>query len=405
MSERRIRLAVIVSHPIQYHAPLFRAIASSHRINLKVFYCSRAGVQEYWDRGFSRRLKWDVPLTEGYDYEFLPNWSPVRDTTRSYGLLNPSVMMKVRRDEFDAVLVFGWGHLTEWMAFLTAAIQGVPVLLRSDTNADARLPNGLAYVRRLALALLFNRVSGFLVVGRQNAQLYSSFGVPAQRMFSAPFAVDNDFFLSGAESYRGRKESLRKELGLDQTATLFLFVGKLVPAKRPRDLLLAYERIMERRNSALVFVGDGELRPMLERYVSHKGLSRVSFAGFQGQKALCRYYATADALVLPSGREAWGLVVNEAMCFGLPIIATKESGASGDLILDGVNGFTYSAGDVATLADHMALLSDDSNLRRQMGDHSLSFIKKWGLQETTRGLEACLETISCENVGRILDVD
>ena len=191
---------------------------------------------------------------------------------------------------------------------------------------------------------------------------------------------------------------LKQELGIPHDLPVVLFSGKLSPVKRPMDLLKAFQEMLKTtgRKAALVYLGDGELRPELERYRRDEDIPNVYFAGFQNQSELPRYFVAADIFVLPSRYEPWGLVVNEAMCFGLPVIVSDQVGAGGDIVRSGVNGFICPTGDVSALAAFLGKLLSDSDLRMRMGTESRKIIQQWNYQEDVKGVLACLKNVVYE---------
>jgi glycosyltransferase involved in cell wall biosynthesis len=388
---RPFRLAIIASHVIQYQGPLFQALANSPEIDLTVLFCSRQGLGNYHDKGFGRDVKWDTPLLDGYRSEFIPNHSPCPNASRFWGLINPAVIRRLREGGFDAVWVHGWANATNWMAMLTAVAAGVPLVVRGESNT-IRSP-GLAkrILRSLVLRALFKRVSGFLIIGSSNVDFYRSLGVPEDRMFFTPYAVDNDFFLAQADSLAGEKAELKRKEMIPENCPVVLFSGKLIPRKRPMDALLACEELLRDQKAALIFLGDGPLRHVLEGYVSQKQLPQVHFPGFRNQTELAKFFVMADAFVLPSDHDSWGLVVNEAMCFGLPVVVSDAVGAAVDLVKQGLNGFVYSAGDVAGLAQRLREVLADPVRSARMGRASRQLVQEWGYKEDVMGVLACLQ--------------
>lgn len=391
---RPYRIAVLASHPIQYQAPLFRALAARPEIDLTVLFCSDSGLKAYRDEGFGQELKWDVPLLEGYRSEFLPNVSLRPNESRFWGLINPAVIRRLRKGNFDAVWLHGWARFTNWLAMLTAFASGIPVLLRGETTLLPTLPRWKKTLKQIVLKRLFKRISAFLAIGRYNAEFYEAYGVPKEKIFHVPYAVDNNFFLSKAKELSPRKNELKKELGIPDDLPVILFCGKLTPVKRPMDLLQAYVQVSKDTKCALVFVGNGSLRSELESYTRERNLRHVYFTGFQNQTELPTFYAMADLLVLPSGFEPWGLVVNEAMCFGLPVIISDQVGAGGDLVQENSNGFIYPWGDVITLAERLKVLFTDTSLIEKMGKASHDLITKWSYHNGVQGVLSCIESVS-----------
>ncbi|MFH1645174.1 MAG: glycosyltransferase family 4 protein, partial [Candidatus Omnitrophota bacterium] len=179
------------------------------------------------------------------------------------------------------------------------------------------------------------------------------------------------------EKYKCQKFELKQSLSIDSEKLIILSACKLIPRKRVIDLLKAYEELPSRVRTLLVIVGDGNQKQDLEEYVKTRGLYGVSFVGFKNQLEIVKYYAIADIFVLPSVGEPWGLVINEAMNFGLPIVATDKVGSAYDLIKEGENGFIYPAKDVNALSLIIEKFINDRQLIQKMGSMSRDIIKKW----------------------------
>ena len=203
--------------------------------------------------------------------------------------------------------------------------------------------------------------------------------------------------MESSREYTNKKRiyEFRKELGINEEAIVILFMGKLIEKKRPLDLLKAYEFLNSKfhiLNSSLLFVGDGVLRLELEKYVKDNNLKNVYFAGFKNQTELPKYYTLADILVLPSGAgETWGLAVNEAMCFSLPIIVSDVVGCGPDLVKNNDNGFIFPVGDVGSLASCLKDLIDDSAKRKSFGEKSLGIIKQYTFEKDIEGILTALK--------------
>jgi glycosyltransferase involved in cell wall biosynthesis len=391
LGRRPYRLAVLASHVIQYQGPLFQILAQHPEIELTVFFCSRQGIQSYRDQGFGQQVKWDVPLLDGYRSHFLPNWSPMPNPSTFWGLINPAIVRLLKPADFDAVWVHGWAHFTIRLALLTAFARRIPVLMRAENNLLSPVARWKSGIKRVILRKLFQRVAGFLAIGSHNADFYRAFGVPESRIFLVPYAVNNNFFISQSV---GDKARIKSELGIASDAAVILFSGKLVSAKRPLDLLRAFQGIAGGHRASLIYLGDGPLRSSLQKYVADQALSHVHFAGFRNQTELARFFAVADIFVLTSELERWGLVVNEAMCFGLPIIASDQVGAGGDLVREGENGFVYPVGNIPVLTERITRLIENPALRAAMGKKSRAMIQNWSYAQDVEGIVACLNHLS-----------
>lgn len=392
-----IHVAILISHPIQYQVPLYGELAKCPEIKLKVFFCSKKGLDEYKDPGFGKEFKWDIPLLDGYDYEFLENISPFPDSSGFCGLINPSIIKKLKKEKFDALWVHGWSGFTDWLAMLYAFKINVPVLLRGESNLlpKAAFPKSLA--KRAVLESLFKKVSAFLAIGKYNSEFYQYYGAPKEKIFLVPYAVNNDFFIRQAKELISKKNSLKQKYNIPVSMPVILFSGKLIDQKRPFDLLKAYELLSRDLKASLIFVGDGKLRNELEGHVKQNNLENVYFAGFRNQTELGEFYAIADVFVLPSSFEPWGLVVNEAMSFGLPIIISDQVGAGGDLVKEGINGYFYPACDVSSLAAKLKMILTDKENMHKMGQASRDIISTWSYKEGLNGVLNCLRSIKLKH--------
>lgn len=391
-----MKLAILTSHVIQYQTPLFRKLAREPGIKLTIYFCWDFGAKRTFDSQFGKEIMWDIPLLEGFRHHFLPNLSP-SPSSDFWGQVNPGIVGKLKRGGYDALLVYGWNSFTNWLAFFAAFTLGIPMLLHGESplrQEHARRGVRRA-VKRLVLPWLFRRVAAFLYIGEENREFYEYFGVPKEKLFFTPYAVDNERLFAEAERLRMRKGALKRELlGLSPNIPVVLFVGKLMAKKRPLDLLEAYRRVPF-EEKALVFVGDGELRGVLESQVREEKIPHVFFEGFRNQTELPRYYALADVFVLPSGAgETWGLVVNEAMCFGVPVIVSSEVGCGPDLVREGENGYTFPVGDVDELARRLGELIRDPARRKSFGTRSREIVRGYSHTRDIEGIRAALRAVS-----------
>jgi glycosyltransferase involved in cell wall biosynthesis len=392
------RVAYLVSHPIQYQAPLLRYLAARPELDVTALFLSDFSVREYRDAGFGVSVHWDVPLLEGYAHEFLPGLGR-HDRVGFWRPLAGGLWRTLTRGRFDALWVHGYAQQSVLRAVALARARGMTILLRGDSHlTDAKRGPVKTWLKRRAMPRFFRLIDGFLAIGGLNRQYYLHYGAPDERIFPMPYAVDNEFFRRQVAEAARRRESLRGELGLETGRPVILYASKLMPRKRPGDLLDAYARLSvdgREPHAYLVFVGDGEERSRLEHRARQLAWSSVRFAGFRNQTELPRYYDLADVFVLPSAHEPWGLVVNEVMNAGKPVVVSDGVGAAPDLVQDGENGFVVPVGHVGVLADRLARLTGDPDLARRMGRESLRRISSWDFEADAVGLTACLEKTLC----------
>ena len=391
------KLAIFMSHPIQYQVPLLGKLAKNQQFDTHTYFYWDFGVKETYEADFRREIKWDIPILDGYKYSFLKNYS-LRPSSRFWGEVNFGVIPEIFRRRYDAILVFGWGLFSNWLAILSALATGTRIILHGESPMNQEMckkRNLKNLVRSMLLKQLFKRISAFLYIGKENKKFYEYFGVPQNKLFFAPYAVDNERYFEEEKSLPADKNILRKSAGIAENGPVILFVGKLSAKKRPMDLLKAYEILLGSWKNdikpMLIYVGDGPLRNELESYSADRGLTRVYFPGFKNQLELSSYYAIADVFVLPSGLgETWGLVVNEAMCFGIPVIVSDMAGCGADLVRQGENGFVFPLGSSEKLAHYLSEVLGNEDARKIFGKRSREIIENYSQEQDIRGIRAAL---------------
>ena len=361
-----MRLGVLATHPIQNHAPIFRELA--RHCDLTVYFAHRQTPHGQAQAGFGVPFEWDVDLLSGYESVFLANRSRHPATNRFFGCDTPGIDAAVGRGRFDAFMVTGWGVKTYWQAVMGCRRRNVPVLIRGDSQLPARRRAALRLAKELVYPRLLGLFDGFLYVGRRNREYLRHYGIADRRLFFSPHCVDNDSFAAAAEAER-QAPSFRRA---DGTATKsVLFAGKLVERKRPFDVIRALALAATHGCRAeAVFVGAGELEDSLRREAASSGVPAI-FHGFQNQSRMPSLYASADLLVLPSDhQETWGLVVNEAMACGVPVVVSDAVGCGPDLIDTGRTGAVFPLGNTTAFAGAIrsTLALESSSVRRHLSE-------------------------------------
>jgi glycosyltransferase involved in cell wall biosynthesis len=374
-----LNLTVVATHPIQYQIPWFRELAARSEVRLKVLYAHLPEPRQQ-GAGFGTPFQWDIPMLEGYAWERLPNARRDPDLSSFFGSSTPAVADVLRRERPDAVVLTGWNALPLVQALWAAMRQGIPRVVRGESNALRRRPAAV----RAAHRLLLSRFDAFLAIGKANREFYRRYGVPETRLFDCPYFVDNARFASSARSLAPSRDSIRAAWGIPPRAGCFLFAGKLQPKKRILDLLQALRRVpAEAGEKHLLVVGSGE--QMEEARALAAGIP-VTFAGFLNQTEMPKAYVAADCLVLPSDYgETWGLVVNEAMACGLPAIVSDRVGCAPDLVEDGVTGRIFPFGDVAVLARVIGSLAGSSARLAEMGARARERIAAYSVNAAVTG--------------------
>lgn len=372
------RIAVLVTHPIPHFAPWHRETARLGIVEQKVFFCCDWGISEVRDKDFGTSFRWDVPLTEGYDHEFLPiARRPERLDFRSVD--NPDVSDALDRFDPDIVQVFGYAQRTMWRAVRWAARRGRPVLIFSDSNVQAPTALWKKPLKAAVLAAFYRHVDGALYIGDNNRAFHARQGIPEERLFPGVCPIDRRRLLDAVEDPAASRRTLRQRYGIPEDAFLLVACGKYIPRKRLQDVVEACARLAEHDPPVwALLVGEGPQRTEIEARIALHDLKRVILTGFVNQGDIPAHFAAADLLVVPSGRDPHPLVVSEGASFGLPVVASDAIGCIGpnDTTRDGVNARVYPCGDVDGLGRAVAEIAADPVRAKAMSEASRR-ISEW----------------------------
>jgi glycosyltransferase involved in cell wall biosynthesis len=353
---RRLRVGVLDSHPIQYHAPWYRGLA--RECDLHVFYAHRQTPEGQAAAGYGVAFEWDRDLLSGYESTQLTNVSRAPNVYGFGGCDTPEIGAHIERGEFDAFILNGWYLKSYLQALWTCRRIGVPVLVRGDSQLGTPRSGATRAAKELAHRALLRQFDGYLTVGQRNREYLLHYGADPEAIFFVPHFVDADLFARGVRASGAERDVVRRTLGAGPDGRVALFVGRLVDFKRPGDLIdaLALSPAPPGHWSA-AFVGTGPLEDSLRRQAEERGV-KAWFLGFRNQSELPAIYAAADALVLPSdAHETWGLVVNEAMACGTPAVVSDAVGCAPDMVDEGRTGEVFPCGSAYRLAAAITRIS------------------------------------------------
>lgn len=395
--DRPFRIAYFVSHPIQYQAPLLRQIAALPGISLKVFFFSDISIRSYVDRGFGVAVKWDVPLLDGYDSEFLP-------TIRNRGGLafaDPictGIDEKLKNGNFDAVWLHGYHTVNHLHVLWAAKRLNLPLLMRAEpTLIDRPRTSSRKFAKSFFFRLLRRAITAVLPISELNKEYWNTYlgtGIP---QFPVPYAVDNQFFREKSVQAEATREALREELGLTPGRPVILYCSKLQTRKRCIDLVNAYLSLCSDlklpAKPYLLIVGDGEERSQIEARIRESNDPDIKLLGFRNQSELPRYFSLSDVFVLPSIHEPFGLIVNEVMNAGRAVIVTSEVGCQRDLVQDRWNGMVVPPQDIPALANALQYVLEEPGRAKEMGRKGLERINEFSFDQDIQGLLAAVNYI------------
>lgn len=377
------KLAIITTHPIQYYAPVFKLMHEQKKIEVRVFYTlGEVGMNQH-DPGFGKKVNWDIPLLQGYTFQFQKNIAKKPGSHSFWGIKNPDLISEIKAWKADAVLVYGWAYQSHLQAM--RYFKGkVPVFFRGDSNLLGRKSSAKNSIKNIFLSWVYRHVDHAFFVGTNNKAYFKRFGLKENELSFSPHAIDNDRF---AQDFSAAAQTIRAKLGIKTNETLILFAGKLEPAKKANLLLEAFESLNQ-PNTHLLLVGNGPLEKELKaKKTSLKTASRIHFLDFQNQSHMPAIYQSCDLFCLPSNSETWGLAVNEAMACGKAVLVSDKVGCAVNLVFEGKNGAVFQAGNVLDLTEKLRQLCQKQALLEEYGKASAQIIENWNFEIAVEAMQ------------------
>lgn len=387
------KLAIIQTHPIQYNSPWFSLLAAKENFEVKVFYTYSQRQYDFFDKDFGVEIKWDIPLFDGYDYQWIENRAKNPGLEKFKGIVCPELIPSIIEWGATNLLVIGWNyqaHLSVMRYFkgkIPVWFRGDSTLLDYDVRKISDIPINnilkganqlLKYkIRQIFLTWIYKYVDGAFYVGTNSKEYFLAHGLVENQLIYTPHAVDNDRFNDNSDrSFELEAEKWRSDLGLKQDDFVLLFAGKFESKKCP-DVLMDAVIVANQYNTnplQLLLVGNGSLENQLKDRA--KPYDFINFIPFQNQTQMPVVYRLGDVFCLPSKGpgETWGLAVNEAMACGKPVIISDRVGCAIDLV-NKVNGVIFKSGETQDLIAKLEHLSNSSiNFNRHQ---IMNSIKSW----------------------------
>lgn len=386
------KLAIISTHPIQYNAPLFRLLAASKKISVKVFYTwgqSEQGVK--YDPGFGKAIEWDIPLLDGYEYSFVKNIAPQPGTHHFKGIINPTLNDELTAWQPSALFVFGWAFYSH-LKCIRHFHKKIPVIFRGDSTLLDETPGIKRLLRRVFLKWVYRHIDVALYTGQHNKAYFLAHGLKEEQLIWAPHAIDNNRFAEPREYYQEQARQKRAQLGIAAQELVLLFAGKFEPKKNPFFLLELAKKIDDNR-LRILFVGNGTLEAALKKQaITDK---RILFLDFCNQSEMPVIYRTGDVLILPSTGpgETWGLAANEAMASGLAVMLSSKTGGAVDLVKTGENGMLFDTGNMESCIRFITHLLHNRQQLFEMKKASQKLIQAFSYEHTVLAIERLLQKI------------
>ncbi len=400
---RRIKLAIITLHPNNYHDGIWVNLGKHDNMDVTVVYLSDMGIRQIYDPVFGTKRDWQAFLhLNEYRYIFLKNYG----FDLSSGVLsrvNPGIVRELLTGGYDAILIHGYDTLSSWFTNLAAKLRSSALVFRGEavlrSNAQGRWRN---WLKRLILPRLFRLYDAMLYSCTGNRAFFEHYGVPSEKLFPVPCAVDNEYFQGESRKWTTYRASTRAELNLGEDVFISLFVGRLTSLKRPMDLLKAVKKLQEEglKEIGAVFVGNGPERERMERFMTEHHLKNIRIVGFQDHTQIGKFMAIGDVAVVLSEYDRSPKAMNEMMNFAVPVICTDGVGTAPDLVKEGVNGFVVRVGPIEAIANRIRQLAENRERARQMGQKSLEIVSEWNFDRDVEGIVAAVEYALSRKRGR-----
>lgn len=377
---RRPRIKICCLEPIlaPYTIPRFRALQSMRQ---------DYAVQVMALGATERIREWQLQKS-GLGFEYVEAFSGQTVENVTSGALTARVTLWLEESDPHVVLIAGYYYAAMRAAARWATRNDRVSILFSDTQlTDKRRSTIKETMKGWWVRRHYDRA---FVPGERATAYLTRLGFSRDRIWTGYYVVDNQTFAAGAAAARSESDSLRTRLGLPDR--YFLFVGRFAPEKNLPRLLEAYGRYRTsagREAWGLVLVGSGPLVSALRAQAMQ--LQDVVFAGFHQMDTLSAYYGLASAFILPSLSEPWGLVVNEAMAAGLPVLVSHRCGCVPELVRSGLNGYVYDPLDIDGLSSLMGVLSSHSTDVNKMGEASRQIVSSYTPETWAQSLANCID--------------
>ncbi|MDD5553088.1 MAG: glycosyltransferase family 4 protein [Candidatus Omnitrophica bacterium] len=366
---RTIILTEIIS---PYRIPVFNEITKVLKDGFKVIFLGES----------EKRRAWPVRKENiRFNYQVLHGFLFQKRQQAPY-FFNPTLFFDLYRSSPEVIIVGGYQYPSYLLAVIYAKLFRRKIILWCESNRFSDSHNILlkeAYKRWFVRSC-----SGYIVPGKMSYEYLLSLGARSDKIWKAPNAVDNDYFHNSCDSKRENAGLFKESKGYPRK--IILYIGHLIDEKGVSDLLKAFSLFSkERSDSGLLLIGSGKDEIKYREFCAANKINNVFFAGFIDQKELPAYYAIADLFILPTHKDTWGLVLNEAMACGLPVISSNAAGAAYDLIVPCENGYIFEKSNFEQLSNYLKDIFSDEQKSIAMGKKSFEIVQNYSPEKCAQG--------------------
>ena len=377
------KLAIITTHPIQYYAPIFKLLHQRKNITIKVFYTKGKENEYLPDTGFGKTIVWDIPLLEGYPYEWVKNTAANPGSHNFKGIVNPDLIGLINEWQPDALLVYGWAYSSH-LKVLRYFKNKIPIYFRGDSTLLNKTGGIRETLKYIYLNWIYKHVNNAFYVGTNNKSYFKKYGLKETQLIFAPHAIDNERF---KKTHKQKAADFRESLGIPDGAILILYAGKFEHVKNVELLLSAFIQL-HKADVHLLLVGNGIKENILREKANNSSLTgNIHFSDFKNQSFMPVLYQAANLFCLPSLSETWGLAVNEAMACSTAVLVSDKVGCAVDLVENNYNGLVFKSESVDELIHSLQILTQSKELLHDFGVNSAEIIKDWNFIKIAEAIE------------------
>ncbi|KXB09552.1 hypothetical protein AKJ60_00055 [candidate division MSBL1 archaeon SCGC-AAA385M11] len=393
-----MRLLIINTHPIHYHVPIYRTLNEYQDLSLDVVYLLNVYSAEYRDPDHHKgwQMEYDYGLCKGYNNWLIKNYA-LRPGFGFFGIINFGVFPLIIRQQYDAVLLFGYTHLTSWFVWLACLLSNTPVIFKGESDLRTKRPWYKKFIKELYVRLFFCKISLFSYSYKENAQYLKKYGAKDKQLVFTPCAVNNSYYQEKAQSINPR--DVLDKYKLPPNAAVFLFNGRLEERKRPEIALKAFKNVLRNthQNIFFIFSGDGSQKEYLKKLsMDYLSEGKIIFTGFNQSEDICELYSITYGLVLPSAKDPSPKVINEAMNFGIPVIVSDSVGTANDLVIHNYNGMIFDTDNVESLTTCYYKILSSSTTYKDFSKNALSTMDTWSIVNDALSIYEAVRSVKHE---------
>jgi glycosyltransferase involved in cell wall biosynthesis len=370
MISRKVRIAIVISHPIQHFCPQYVSFSQNPDVELKVFFGSAVGHKKYVDENFKREISWSNLQLERFSHCFL-NGEQVLQPDKD--LDAPLLERELKSFQPDLLFTYGYFQKLQRRAHRWAVKNKIPMAYISDSELRHHRPALKDWLKSFFIRSYLAPVSHFLTMGDANEAYYKRYKVSTTKFLRMHYPIDFEMYQRSFLNKDLLRLAIRTEYSIGEAEIALCVVGKLVRWKN-QDHIIDAMRILESEGiyAHLFVIGSGELQSKWEQKAKSLKKSKVHFTGFVKADALPAYYAATDIYVHPASLEPHSVAISEAIIMGCPVIISDRCGSYGptDDVQEGGNGFVNEFGNIRGLADKIKKLITDKQMRKDFGLYS-----------------------------------